>query len=114
MWLVNLFKKLLKLFLFLLVVGVLTVVFVGSFWFNNDYNLNMWSGYFSAPAQHLPTGLLTGLFPDVGSWYSQTVGNSALLQWLVPVGFGVAFGIIVYTLLSIFFALIRRMVKRKK
>ncbi|WP_033160073.1 MPN385 family protein [Mycoplasmoides alvi] len=121
MWLLRLFKKLLKLALFIIIAGGLCIIFLGSFWCNNNYNFHEWFAHSGSQLLGTPdpSGALTAMFPSVGTWYDTTLSNYStaiqdVFRYLIPVGFGAVFGIIIYTFISILTYLLRKMFKKKK
>ncbi|WP_052664026.1 MPN385 family protein [Mycoplasmoides alvi] len=102
--------KFFKFLVFLVIVTCLCIIFIGSFWLPNIYDLNSWSNWFASKAQ--PSGVLTLMFNNVGNWYFNTLnmysnfGDSDSLQnflsYIIPIGFGIVFGLIGYFLVFLF------------
>lgn len=117
MWLIKLIKKLFFLILFLIVVSIMAVVFIGSLWYQNVYDHTLWQQMIASATA--PSGAITNLAPNIGPWFSDTIKNASeisrtSLHYLIPGGFAVVFGIIIYTLLSLTIGLSWKLAKRAK
>lgn len=117
MWLIKLIKKVLRFALFIAFVGIMAIIFIGSFWFDNDYQISKWASYFNEPVK--PSGALTAMFDDVSKWFDDITKDETGIKrifylWSIPIGFSAVFGIIIYTAISIIFHIIYKIIKNKK
>lgn len=116
MWLLRFLKKIFFFILFVAIVGIMMVVFFGSMWFNNNYDASTWNSMLMAGTP--PTGAIDQWF-GAGAWFTGvTEGSKGLsviaLYYVIPIGFSLVFGIIIYTALSLILHFIFRMFRRHK